>query len=134
MDVGIRCKFQSDVLLNRVLVSMVSPTLYHKVKSVQFVGVLRIVGTSHHAAVRSFSTTILLTSSTKVYRAVGEDLQFAEAQESLYLRCLESISDDGLPASPRGCKDIEATHYSSGEWLCTAEKIINDHRSCPLQN
>ena len=134
MDVGIRCKFQSDVLLNRVLVSMVSPTLYHKVKSVQFVGVLRIVGTSHHAAVRSFSTTILLTSSTKVYRVVGEDLQFAEAQESVYLRCLESISDDGLPASPRGCKDIEATHYSSGEWLCTAEKIINDHRSCPLQN
>lgn len=133
MDVGIRRKFQSDVLLNRVLVSMVSPTLYHKVKSVQFVGVLRIVGTSHHAAVRSFSTTILFTSSTKVYRAVGEDLQFAEAQESLYLRCLESISHDGLPVS-RGCKDIEATHYSSGEWLCTAEKIINDHRSCPLQN
>ena len=67
MDVGIRCKYQSDVLLNRVLVSMVSPTLNHKVKSVQFVGVLRIVGTSHHAAVRSFSTTILLEAAIAAF-------------------------------------------------------------------
>ena len=129
MDVGIRCKFQSDILLNRVLVSMVSSTLYHKVKSVQFVGVLRILGTSHHAAVRSFLTTIL-TSSTKVYRVVGEDLQFAEAQESstfgIWSQFLTTVSLYHFETA-------KTTHYSSGEWLCTAEKIINDHRSCKIE-